>query len=209
MNIKKFILAIIIVGVMIALAQKVTSAVVATDLSATEYNQKLSVSTVAVKGELMTGYTSTTTAEMTLTTDTMITSNHTWSTPEQVGFIYDAAGNSTLRAGSNTLVDQNLLPLNAFLLQLKDSAPGSFPTELRDITVNGVSIRNLFAKDSVDQVMITGFGSTLDINASFYRNPFSAGNESLITFTGINIPEPSIFLTLIPGCLLLFRRRRI
>jgi hypothetical protein len=208
--VKKFIWAVIIVGVMITLAQKMKGAVVATDLSLASYNEILSTSTQSFQGKLSTGFSSSGTPEMSLTTDVTILADHTWSVPEQIALIYDFTGNLTLRAGSTLLVDQPLLGFNAVLIQLKDSAPLNFQTEIRDITVNGVSIRNLLAKRTTqptDQLMITGFGSEIDIEASFYKNPASSGETSLLTFTGVVIPEPSTLIFSI-GFLLLLRRQR-
>lgn len=188
----------------------VKSAVVVSDLTAVQYNEILSTSTQSFKGKLTAGFPSLGTPEMSLVSNGTIGADHTWSTPEQISFVYDSAGNATMRAGSTLLVGQPLVGFNAVLIQMKDSAPFTFQTELRDITVNGVSVRNLFAKrttQSTDQIMVTGFGSEIDIQGSFFKNPAAAGEESNLTITGIVIPEPST-LILSSGFLLLLRRKR-
>ncbi len=184
-------------------------AVQISNLDASSYGSVMSTSTVSAKAEMVTGFSSSSSMEVTLTTNSTLAFSHVWSMPEDVRFLYDAAGNASIRTGSSFREGQPLGGVNALIIKLDDSAPGSFATEFKNITINGVPVRNLFASDGTDYVMITNFGSTVDLKGAFYKNVASAGNESRLTFFAVSIPEPSSSLM----CLLsisatLLRRRR-
>ena len=190
----------------------VKSAVVVSNLTTAEYNQQLSTSTVSWKVEMIAGFPSTSTREITVTANNVQHVHHLWGYPEQIVIGYDASGNLNVRAGSTVLTAQPLTGFNAVMVQVTDTTQ-FFSTELRSNTFNGTSFRNLFADDNdtfiptSDQVKFGGVGSTFSLQSVFYQNSYDRG--AVITFTGVSsVPEPTWTIHFLATMVFLFLRRR-
>jgi hypothetical protein len=190
------------------------AAVVVSDLTATEYAQKLSTSTVSWKVQMIAGYPSTSTREVTVTTNGTQSVHHLWSYPEQVSVGYDSSGNLNVRAGSTVLNAQPLLGFNMVLVRIEDTT-SFFVTELRSNNFNGTSFRNLFADDqdtsivNSDQISFATFGDVFALNSSFFQNSYDT--NSILTVTGVwSVPETSTFtiLSFLIAATTLLRRRQ-
>lgn len=189
------------------------AAVVISDLSPTEYTEKLSASTVSWKVEMFSGYPSSSTKEITVTANNTQSVSHLWSIPEQIQLSYDTAGNLIVRAGSTVITTQPLLGFNAVLVQISNLSLFDEVTEFRSWNVEGAVARNLFAVNSTfgigfDQVLATGVDSNFTLDGSFYKGQFGVDHDSTLTITGIQIPEPSSGIILGLSSLLFYRRRR-
>lgn len=201
--------------VLLGVMDLVKGAISVADISDSQYAATLSSSTVSWKVEMIAGFTSSSTLEVKLTTDVTLGLSHIWPTPEAIQFLYTSAGNASIRTGADVLEDQPLTGFNAILIRLDDSAPGSFSTEFKTITFNGVPVRNFFASDSSDSILITDFGDTVDLQGAFYKNPTAARTESRLIITGVNLPTgftipeiSSLVLCLMSIVPCLFRRCR-
>lgn len=191
----------------------VKSAVVVSDLTAVQYNQTLSTSTVSWKVEMIAGFPSLANNEVTLLSNITVGFPHVWSIPEQVEVSYDLSGNLTARAGSNYSSVQPLQGFNAILVQIRNLSFSDEATELRSWSVDGTSIRNLFAENTqtgagFDRVIVTGFDPQFFLTGSFFKGLDSVDRDSVITITGVNIPEPTTLLLSLFSTTLFFVRRR-
>jgi hypothetical protein len=213
---KKWILAVIVVGVMIALAQKMKGAVtIDSNPTDEEYSQVYSTGLFSWSVVFETGYPSTSTPEIRVTTNHLVTSHHVWSTPDPIGVDYDEAGNLNIRAGSTTLSAQPITPFNAICIRLSDRARFSTYTEFKNIIFNTITLRNMFADDlgtfitDNDYQIVRGVGDTFSLSGNFFRSFASVGNESQLEIVGVwVVPEPSSSMLLLMSTVCLIFRRR-
>jgi hypothetical protein len=190
----------------------VKSAVV-TEISKTEYSNLLSISTFSWKAEMISGFPSESTLEVTLIANTTQSVHHLWSIPEQIEISYDTAGNLSVRVGSTLLVAQPIERYDAIGIQIRNLNFSDEFTEFRDWSIDGVSARNLFAENTqtgagYDQVLITDFNTEFFLKGSYFKGVDSILRDSVITITGFQIPEPSTLFLLTLSCVLLFSSRR-
>lgn len=191
------------------------SAVVA-DVTDSEFVTLTSTGVVAWSVKYQTGYPSLSQPEIFISANGVMTLNHTWSNPEQMGVSYDEAGNLNVRAGSTTQSVQPLLPFNTILVRLADKTFFSTVTEFKDVSFDGTPVRNLFADDAnsfvtdYDILRIDGVNGTFVLGGSFYRSMASVEDQSRLEIYGVNlVPEPSTsLLVLIAGVALVLRRSK-
>lgn len=215
MKTKKFMGAffvLILTLITLGASSAVKAAVTVTDSNDGEYSLLLSTSTVSFNISIQTGYPANGTPELIVEANGMQSKDHLWSQPEQVAVEYDLSGNLNSRLGSTAIIAQPLTGFDIITIRLSDSAPGKFKTEFKDITVNGIPVRNMFSLNSSDYVQISGLDSTgvIQLNGSLYLNPASADYESNLVITGIkSVPEISSFMLMIfsfIGCTFIRRR---
>lgn len=140
-----------------------------------------------------------------------------WDFPDPVFLFHDGAGNVGIQSGSsggteNLIEDQPLFGFNTVIIHLSDIA--SFPggASFTGIEVNGVEIRDMFANEGDDWVMIQfdeespEFQLTGEVE---FIN--SGGSDAFVSFHAFNvdsIPEPSVPMFLLPLFSILLHRRR-
>jgi hypothetical protein len=208
-------IAIVVIALLIWVSQARAAITVISDPTNEQFAGVYSTGLFSWSVTFETGYPSTGTPEIKVISNRLVTADHAWSTPEQVEVGYDEAGNLNVRAGSTTLSVQPTTPFNTVLIRLGDRARFSTYTELRNITFDATSLRNMFADDlgtfvtDNDYQIVSGFGDTFSLRGSFFKSPGSVGNESQLEITGVwMVPEPSTsFLFMISIIGVFFRRR--
>ena len=220
----KTLLALIVISLLGLVSVK--SQIVLQNLTDSEYGTIVSTSTTSWKFTAEAGFTSTSTNELGLESNITEQLNHAWSRPDPITGIYDLSGNLNFQVGSTTMLPQQpVAGFNAMLLRLSDASPFSITT-LTAGSLNTVPFRDLLADSNngpftiYDQILITGFGDTFNLQANFTKGEFAIGNESVLTIMGIynsnfpvgpgapGIPEPSSFLMMSLSALLLLSVRR-
>jgi PEP-CTERM motif len=229
---KKWILAVIVVGVMIALAQKVKAAVVVTNITTSEFNT-LTSSYEAAWSVLYRGGSigsGTGVEEIRLARNlatpqanggsNTLVGNLTWSpSNNSLEILIDEAGNISARANAVTVGTWGITrPYNQVLIRVFDS---SFfgASDLQDTEINGDALRDMFANGSggsnvqSDIVAVSNFGSQAPFSWNGVWGPGTNPNANeqyvwIVALQNTLVPEPSSLLLICFGSLFLLRRER-